>query len=180
MRLEKRKGKFADGKFTSALLTFSFPPSNRIWIIPCFISKGWVREHLPILIRANAELRWQPATEMIPWIRAFLHWFPTLRQACVGSGSLRCGKKECVKEKKMDFSSALLQNVWTPTFSLKLQSQWLYEETEPTCRRLAKCNMSTPGWKPECACLCEFVRVLACATLSTELLSTKIITLPTK
>lgn len=55
MKLEKRKGKWDEGKFTSAVLTFFFPPSNRIWIIPCFISIGWFREHLPILIQANAE-----------------------------------------------------------------------------------------------------------------------------
>lgn len=102
MRLEKRKGKFAEEKFTSALLTFLLHPSHRIWIIPCFISKGWVREHLPILIQANAKREMAASNRNDPWIRAFSHWFPTLRQACVGSGSLRCGKKECVKEKKMD------------------------------------------------------------------------------
>lgn len=78
MRLEKRKGKFAEGKFTSALLTFLFHPSNRIWIIPCFISKGWVREHLPILIQANAEREMAASNRNDPRIRAFLHWFPTL------------------------------------------------------------------------------------------------------
>lgn len=180
MRLEKRKGKFAEEKFTSALLTFFFHPSNRIRIIPCFISKGWVREHLPILIQANAEREMAASNRNDPLDKSSSSLISHSRSVCVGSGSLRCGKKECVKEKKMDISSVLLQNVWTPTFSLKLQSQWLYEETEPTCRRLAKCNMSASGRKPECACLCEFVRVLACATLSTELLSTKIIIVPAK
>lgn len=71
MRLEKRKGKFAEEKFTSALLTFFFHSSNRIWIIPCFISKGWVREHLPILIQANAEREMAASNRNDPLDKSF-------------------------------------------------------------------------------------------------------------
>lgn len=159
--LEKRKGKCVERKFTSAELTLLFYPSpNRIWISSCFISKAWVREHLSILIQANAECE----------IAASNRNYPLDKRVCSGISSLVSHslsffgfcrlwlskmQEKCTKDKKTDFSSALLQHGSTPTFSLKLQSQWLYEETKPTCFCLAKCNMRASGWKPECVGVCQ-------------------------
>lgn len=134
----------------SAVSTFLFYPSpNRIWIIPCFISKGWVREHLPILIQANTECEMAASNRNDPLDK----------NVCAGISSLvshflwclcrlwlsKMQEKWRAKDQKMGFSSALLQHIWTPTFSLKLQSQWLYEETEPTCFCLAKCRKPLDG-----------------------------------
>lgn len=151
MWLEKRKGKRVERKFTSAVLTFLFYPSpNRIWLISCFISKRWFREYLPILIQANAECEKAARNKNDPpdkKVCSGISWSVPYSLSCLCRlQHSKMQKNDGQRKRRVDFSSAVLQHVWTPTFSLRLQSQWLYEESEPTCLCPAKCIMRASGW----------------------------------
>lgn len=101
---EAGKGKWVEKKFTSAVLTFSFLSLSKQNVNNSlfYFQRMSQRSTFLFLYELMANVRWQPATEMILWIRepalAYLHWFLTLRCACVGSGSQRCGEKKMTRE----------------------------------------------------------------------------------
>lgn len=120
------------------------PSPNRIWITACFILGWWVREHLPILTQPRAE-REAGAYKSARFLddRAKSGISSLISHSPLCPCRLREPQREGVLSWKKNGPLIWSPSAfWTPTSSLKPQSQCLYEEIEPTRTCFAKCYES--------------------------------------